>query len=235
MGFRVADPSEELDALTRLASMVEQTSPGTRAMVAIDGIDGSGKTTLVGEIARRIDTRPVVIVHADNFLNTASLRNARGRYAPEGHWLDLYDYGALRTLALDPLRPEGTGVHVDASYDLTTDSVITSPVTRSAEVDAVVLVEGLFLHRDELRDYWDMSVFVSVSFEEAVRRIASRDGGNPDPDHVSMQRYIGGNRLYFDQCKPWEQATVVIDNSEPSNPTIVVDHPTSTRPVVRRR
>ncbi|HEV8368429.1 MAG TPA: hypothetical protein VGQ39_10805 [Pyrinomonadaceae bacterium] len=35
------------------------------------------------------------------------------------------------------------------------------------------------------------------------------------------QRYIPGQKLYFDQCHPRERANVVIDNNEEWNPVLV--------------
>jgi uridine kinase len=77
---------------------------------------------------------------------------------------------------------------------------------------AVVVVEGMFLHRDELVAQWDRSVFLNVPFTVTASRMAERDGSNPNPDHPSLFRYVEGQRIYLDTCKPAERATCVIDN-----------------------
>lgn len=77
----------------------------------------------------------------------------------------------------------------------------------------VVIVEGLFLHRDELAGRWDWSVFLDVPFTESVRRLAERDGSHPDPEHPSMRRYVEGQRIYLASCRPHDRATVVVDNA----------------------
>ena len=105
------------------------------------------------------------------------------------------------------------------SYELATDRAVTSPELRAAD-DALVVVEGLFLHRDELVRYWDMSIFLDVDFEETARRMALRDGTHPDPSHVTMRRYVGGQQLYFEQAAPWKRATVVVDNTDVDHPRI---------------
>ncbi|WP_216699175.1 hypothetical protein [Arthrobacter sp. H14] len=71
----------------------------------------------------------------------------------------------------------------------------------------------MFLHRDELVDVWDYSLFLDVSFDETARRMAIRDGSDPAPEHPSMRRYVGGQRIYFATARPWERADLVIDNS----------------------
>lgn len=83
------------------------------------------------------------------------------------------------------------------------------------------MVEGMFLHRDELVSFWDTSVFLDVPFTETAARMAARDGSSPDPDHPTMRRYIGGQRLYFEAVRPWERATFVVDNSDFTSPKVI--------------
>jgi uridine kinase len=85
----------------------------------------------------------------------------------------------------------------------------------------VLVVDGLFLHRDELAGHWDLSVFLTAPFAVTVGRMAARDGSHPDPEHPSVARYVRGQRLYFDACRPWERADVVIDNSDFDRPALI--------------
>jgi uridine kinase len=79
--------------------------------------------------------------------------------------------------------------------------------------DSVVIVEGMFLHRDELRSWWDVSVFLDVPFPVSLRRMAQRDGTDPDPDSPGNRQYVEGQRLYLASCAPTRCASFVIDNS----------------------
>jgi uridine kinase len=76
---------------------------------------------------------------------------------------------------------------------------------------AVVIVEGMFLHRDELTSYWDLSIFLQVPFTVTAQRMAERDSTHPD--HPSLARYIQGQRRYLSTCNPTTRATYVLDNS----------------------
>jgi uridine kinase len=78
----------------------------------------------------------------------------------------------------------------------------------------VLVVDGLFLHRDELAAAWDLSVFLDVPFTVTVQRMALRDGTNPDPDHPDTHRYTAAQRIYYAACTPHERATVLIDNTD---------------------
>lgn len=62
--------------------VLDNVGPGRR-LVAIDGVDGSGKTSFAANLIAEISERPVIIIHVDNFLNPASIRHARGAPPPK--------------------------------------------------------------------------------------------------------------------------------------------------------
>ncbi len=192
----------------------------SRAVVAIDGVGGSGKSIFAERLARRGDGRPVIVLHVDDFFNPSAIRRARGRHSPEGFWLDAFNYEALISWALTPLAAAGGGLYRPASYDHANDQIVEADPLR-APPDALVLVEGVFLHRDELRRFWDFSVFLDVPFLEAARRMAQRDGLDADPESGLMHRYVGAQRAYFRDAAPWERASLVVDNTDVDNPRII--------------
>jgi uridine kinase len=190
-----------------------------RVLVGVDGVDGSGKTTFADLLAAAVD-RPAVVIHLDDFHNSAPRRHRRGRRSPQGFWLDTYDYVAIARDVLEPLGTSGDGRYRAASRDLRTDERL-KPPRQQAPRDAVVIVEGMFLHRAGLADVWDFSILLDVPFAETARRMAKRDGSHPDPEHKSMRRYVEGQRLYFAAADPWARAGLVIDNTDPRHPRIV--------------
>jgi len=197
----------------RLPAEVADLIPATAVRVAVDGVDGVGKSTFAAALAGvlRARGRPVVHVSADDFHQPRAVRHRRGRDSPEGFWLDSYNYPALIENVLAPFAPGGTRRYRPAIHDLKSDETLDLP-WRQAPAEAVLVVDGLFLHRDELVGHWDFSIFLSAPFEVTVARMAARDGSHPDPEHPSQARYVQGQRLYFAACEPWRRATVVIDN-----------------------
>ncbi|WP_235537324.1 uridine kinase [Nocardioides sp. Soil805] len=189
------------------------------ALVAVDGVDGSGKTTFAARLAAAIEDagRTALVVHEDDFLAPRAVRHRRGRDSPLGFFRDSYDLVALARHVLDPLRPDGDGRIRRRVFDHRTDTALDAP-QEQVPADAVVIVEGMFLHRDELADRWDWSVFLDVPFTETARRMAVRDGSHPDPDHPSMRRYVEGQRIYLHRCRPRTRATVVLDDTGPRDP-----------------
>lgn len=184
---------------------------GRPVLVAVDGVDGSGKTTFAGRLAAEYarQGRTAHVVHLDDFLNPRAVRYRLGRDSPEGYVRDTYDLAAFTAGVIEPLRHSGERAIVLRAFDHRTDSPVHEAATGIA-ADAVVIVEGMFLHRDELLDAWDLSVFLDVPFAVTVRRTAERDGTSPDPDDPSVRRYVEGQRIYLAACRPEERATYVV-------------------------
>ncbi|BFU44776.1 hypothetical protein KRMM14A1004_30130 [Krasilnikovia sp. MM14-A1004] len=190
--------------------------------VAVDGADGAGKTVFADELSAALRDlgRPVVRVSLDDFLNVRADRYRQGRDSPRGFWEDSYNYPRFDADVLTPFGPGGSRRYRPAAYDLKTDSML-EPEPLTAAPGTVLVVDGLFLHRDELVGSWDMSVFLDVPFRVTARRMAGRDGSHPDPRHSSMRRYVEGQRLYFGACAPQHRAGVLIDNQDFDAPRIL--------------
>ncbi|HET7901538.1 MAG TPA: hypothetical protein VFL59_10150 [Candidatus Nanopelagicales bacterium] len=208
------------DVLAAVADLVPSREGFVR--VGVDGVNGSGKTTFADALATVLEERgrSVVRIREDDFLNPRVIRYRLGRASPEGYLADSYDLVRLRTDVLDPLGPSGDGRFREGSLDLATDTAL-DPPWRVAAPGSVLVLDGMFLHRDELAGVWDVSVLLDVAFVETCRRMAVRDGSEPDPEHPSMRRYVEGQRLYLARCTPRDRATVVVDNTDVERPRIL--------------
>jgi uridine kinase len=189
--------------------------------VAVDGIDGAGKTTFADELAQVLTAggRTAIRASVDDFHRVRAERYRRGRSSWLGFWLDSFDYPRLRAELLDPLGPGGSGRYRVAVHDLASDERLDLPWAQ-APPSAVLVLDGLFLHRDELAGTWDFSVFLDVPFDISVARMAIRDGSADDPAAPSLHRYVRAQRHYFASCQPRQRATLVIDNSDLCHPAI---------------
>ncbi|BDP41901.1 uridine kinase [Deinococcus aetherius] len=203
--------------LHRLAAQLDARPAAPVLRVAIDGVDGAGKTTFADELAGVLRERGRAVIRAsvDGFHAPRAVRYRLGRTSPEGFYRDSYDLAGLRAALLDPLGPGGSLTYRTAIFDHVTDSPVDTPELRAAP-GSVLLLDGLFLHRPELRDVWDDSVFLHVDFAVSVPRGAARGPGwgSPDPLAESNRRYVEGNRLYFREAEPRRHAGVVVDNND---------------------
>ncbi|MCP4362813.1 MAG: uridine kinase [Chloroflexi bacterium] len=192
--------------------------------VAVDGVDGAGKTTFADELSEAINPgdRPVIRASIDGFHNPESTRYRLGKRSPRGFFQDSYNYQDLFNVLLDPLGPEGNGWYRRAIFDHRSNSKMCSEL-EYAEMGSILIFDGIFLHRPELRPYWDYSVFLEVTFKISIPRTAQRGGGSPDPSSESNTRYVEGQKIYLTECQPIEYATIVINNENLAHPYIVID------------
>ena len=193
-------PTRANPSVLRVADVIARLGLRGRTLVAIDGVDGAGKTTFAEILATSL---PGTVVRAscDDFLNPKAVRYARGRESPTGFYLDSFDYDSLEEMLLRPFRSGATfrRRRFDASKDRTVEE---APST--APPDAVLIFDGLFLHRRRLRSWWDVSVLLDVPRATAEARLIEREGRAPS------ERYIAGQDLYFADADPSSHASLVV-------------------------
>jgi uridine kinase len=219
-------------ALEHLAASIAALRRDHPTRVALDGVDGSGKTTMADELVEplRRAGREVIRASVDRFHNPRAVRYGRGPDSPEGYFLDSFDYAALKRELLEPLGPQGRLKFRTALFDFRIDRAVDSP-PRTAKRDAVLLFDGVFLSRPELQAHWDLTIWLEVPFEVTMQRAVARDVRNGADAEVTRAkyecRYVPGQRLYLEQCRPRERADIVVDNTNFDRPQIIVGATTS--------
>src|SRR5215212_1547927 len=136
-----------------LAARIRRLSSPHPLRVAIDGRLASGKTMLADELAASLSRsgRSIIRTSIDGFHRPRAERYARGRNSAEGYYYDSRDLAAVTKLLLAPLGPGGDRGFRTQSFDLERER----PVDQAASVavaNAILIVDGTFLQRPELRD-----------------------------------------------------------------------------------
>ena len=189
-------------------------------IVAIDGVDAAGKSILAGTLAEELRDRGILVSEAsiDGYHNPRAVRMVRGRDSPDGFYRDSFNLESLREHLLDPfMAGREYRLHM---FDHRVDSPDPS-MLYEFKPGTVLVFDGVFSLRPELRRYWDLTIYLSITEEESVRRGVERDPG--DKEELCRRykaRYIPGQRLYKAEAKPEETADMVVDNNDPSNPII---------------
>jgi uridine kinase len=213
------------DVLRRIADHLRGRRPGHPLRVGVDGITSSGKTTLAGELAGLVGAsgRTVRRVSMDGFHHPRAHRHRQGRMSADGYYEDAYDLRAARRDLLGPLGPGGDRRYRYQIIDLATDAAVAGAWATAGPAD-VLIVDGSFLQRPELRDGWDEVVFLDVSFDVARARGVARDaaslGGHDAAVAAFEQRYHAAGRRYLAEVDPLAQATIVIDNNDLQEPVL---------------
>ena len=208
--------------LEELASRLVSVEKPHPVRVGIDGVDGAGKTCLADELVEPVQRhgRTVIRASIDSFHNPRAVRYRLGKLSPHGYFQDSFNHEALKSCLLTPLGPGGSRRFRRAAFDYRTDSPINAP-EETAPSDAILLFDGIFLHRDELVRYWDYSVFLDVRFEETYARMVQRDGiATADPGAKENRRYFEGQQIYLSACNPRSRADLIADNNDLDRPHI---------------
>ncbi|HAM28276.1 MAG TPA: uridine kinase [Microbacteriaceae bacterium] len=202
------------DQLDALAAEILHNYGSGRAIVAIDGFDGGGKTHFADDLAAAITATGHSVFRAsiDDFHRSRAERHARGADSAEGFYRDSFDYTTFRRVLIEPFKLGGSTAFVTAAFDHRRDAPMPSK-WRTGPKDAILIVDGIFINRPELRGLWNYSVWLDVPREIAEQRMADRDG----PEE-NAERYRGGQDLYLAEANPRAAAVAIIDNRDFEHP-----------------
>lgn len=202
-----------------LRDEIRRPYPRGRILLAVDGEDGAGKSRFAERLAAAFGADGSAVFHAsiDDFHRPKAERYARGAESPDGFYRDSFDLGAFRGDLIDPFRAGGDTPFRLAAFDLARDEPAPGePLV--APADAVLIVDGIFLLRPELRGIWHWSVWLDAPLDVRYARMAERDGIDPDPAAPSNRRYRQGMELYLRDANPRTAATAIVDNTDPDAP-----------------
>src|SRR5580692_3153452 len=193
--------------IRELAAEIRHNYSEGRVIVAIDGMDGAGKTEFANALAAELGIGHKAVFRAsiDDFHQSRARRYARGRDSAEGFYRDSFDYPTFKRMLTEPFRTGWIGSFNLKAFDLKRDLPF-QPVWSSGPKDAILVVDGIFLNRPELRGIWNFSIWLDVDPEVAAARMLERDGVSEFPD-----RYTGGQELYLKESKPRDAANAIID------------------------
>jgi uridine kinase len=196
-------------------------------LVGIDGVDASGKTILADKLADRLEesSRHIIRASIDGFHNPRAIRYRKGRNSPNGYYQDSFNYQLIIDKLLKPLSSRDLK-YKEAAFDYRIDDEVNVP-SKKADKDAILIMDGIFLFRLELLNYWDIKIFLDVSFDvtlqRAIKRAKDQETLDSEQDIIDLynRRYIPGQRLYFQEATPQEKADILIDNSDYDDPLII--------------
>lgn len=222
----------ERDAVLRAVADRVCASAQDRVVVGIDGRPGAGKSTFADELAGALRERGRNVVRSttDSFHRPRAARLERGSTSADGYFLDSHQIDRILEELLVPFRAGAQQVLI-AAFDEPTDT----PLERVTDVapNAVLVFDGLFVHRDEFAKSWDVSVFLDADERRDAEWIEFLLDGLPTDstqraaeldrrlDLARWPRYRHGWFSYIDHLAPQRQATIVIDNNDLARPRIL--------------
>ena len=217
---------KRLELLEEISGRIIKIHSSHVVRVSIDGVDCAGKTMFADELGQYIQSknRNVIRASIDGFHNTVEVRYEMGKDSPEGYYLKSFNYDAIINKLLKPLGPGGDNKYITAVYDYKTEKEAREK-SQIAPENSILVFEGVFLMRPELKSFWDYKIWLDVDFYMVLERAMKRDlqlfGDADKVKEKYMKRYVPGQKIYLDKVNPVSVVDIAIDNSNLSEPVII--------------
>ncbi len=153
-------------------------------LVAIDGGGGSGKTTFARKLGMLTNA---TVVSGDDFYRVLD-EHERDKLDAQSGYLQYFDWQRLLSQVLKPIREGLAASYKQYDWDLNTLSD-----TIEVASSGVIVVEGVYSCRPELREFYDLAVFIETPHVVRLSRLKAR-GENSDE---WIQRWDAAEQFYF--------------------------------------
>ncbi len=196
-----------------LEKIKEKLTDGKTVIVGIDGLGGAGKSSISEEIYEQLsnDNIHIEVLHIDDFIHPKNIRY-NDNYAEWECYYNLqwrYDY--LLENVINPIKKNGKFTGLIELYDKDEDRYEKKSV--DIKEGSVVLIEGIFLQREELSQIFDYMIYIDVPESERLKRVLKRDGYIGTVDDIKEKyenRYFPAERHYVNMYSPSKLADYVV-------------------------
>jgi uridine kinase len=210
------DLERELARLSRRVEAVRARVPPRRcALVALTGIDGSGKGFVAARLRARLERAGLRtgVLGVDGWLALPDVR-FDPRDPPGTFYRRALRFDAMFAELVLPLR-ERRSIVLAADFAEETATRYRRHVYAYEDLD-VLLLEGIFLLKRELRDgRYDLAAWIDCSFETALERALARaqEGLPPDATVRAYETvYFPAQRLHLARDRPRAAADLRVVN-----------------------
>ena len=183
-------------------------------LVAISGIDGSGKGYVTARIVKALSSAGfnAAGINIDGWLNLPHIRFNKSRPA-EHFYLHAIRFEEMFSQLVVPLR-DHRSVKLEADYAEETATRFRKHLYEFHDLDVVVL-EGIYLLKRDFRHIADLAFWVECSFQTALDRAIRRaQEGLSTEDTIEAFRtiYFPAQRIHFQRDDPKTFAKTLIHN-----------------------
>jgi uridine kinase len=188
-------PSRTTDLVVELVAAF----PARPLVIALDGPSAAGTSTLGVELGARLSAS---VVAGDDFYRDMPEAQRWALTAAQGVE-EYFDWQRLRHEVLEPLRAGRPARYRRYSW-LPEGGLDERWVT--VDTTPIIVLEGVYAARPQLRDLVDMAVLVETPAEERQRRLIVRGGGND----AWWPRWGAAEAHYFTKICPRQSFDLVI-------------------------
>jgi uridine kinase len=168
-------------------------------LVGIDGLSGAGKTHLANGLQERMPD--LAIVRHDDFYRPME-ETARQCLNAEQGYQQYFDWQRVEQQVLHPLSLNQAASY--QRYDWLKGEV--TEAVAIVDTTSIVVVEGVYVTRPELRNYYDLRIWVETSAQERWRRQVARGENSRE----WIERWAAAESYYIDLIAPSQSAHLVV-------------------------
>jgi uridine kinase len=209
-----------LDQIIESVAHQRTRLPVTKALlVAISGIDGSGKGYITRKMERLLAPRNLNVsnINIDGWLNLPDQRFSATQ--PAQHFYDnAIRFDELFDQLVLPLR-DRRSIDIMVDYAEETACEYRQHRYQFEDID-VILLEGIYLLKRQFQSIYDLSFWIDCSFETALERAIARsqEGLSPEETISAYQTiFFPAQRIHFERDQPQQAATAIISNDAVSD------------------
>lgn len=177
-------------------------------IVGIDGLGGAGKSTISEELCRKFESAHyhTILLHIDDFIHVRKIRYNSA--CPE--WQCYYDLQWRYDYLLDVIgqlkSADDACVEIEL-YDKDNDTYYKQCF--DVKENTIVIVEGIFLQRKELKGLFDYMIYIDIPEDVRLDRVLKRDtyiGGEQEIIDKYHNRYFPAEHIYVEKYAPHKGA-----------------------------
>lgn len=183
-------------------------------LVGISGIDASGKGFITAKLAEKLRDKNLnaANINIDGWLNLPHIR-----FNNENPGRHFYEFGIrfdeMFEKLIFPLQ-KNRSIKLTANFMEETAARYRKENYEFKNID-VILLEGIFLFKNEFKNYFDLKIWIECSFKTALKRAVSRSQENLSPEETVKAYetiYFPAQKIHFQNDKPRASADLIFHN-----------------------
>ena len=170
-----------------------------KIIVAIDGMTGSGKSSLAQELSQEYNAP---IFHADDFFLLPELRTEQRLNEPGGN----IHYERMKEEVIDPLiKGKLNDIIIYKPFNC---KIQNFDKEKNNKINKVNIVEGSYCLNPYFGKYYDLSIFLKINQKEQIERLTKRA---PKMIDNFINKWIPLEKKYHDAFNLYENCDIKFD------------------------
>ena len=191
---------KEIEIINQRINELLSNPEKQKIIIAIDGMTGSGKTTLAKELSQMHNDIPVF--HADDFFLLPELRTEERLNEPGGN----IHYERMKKEVIDPLI--NGKINDVIKYKPFNCRIQDFGEEKSLKINKINIVEGSYSLNPYFGKYYDFSVFLKINDKDQIERLTKRA---PKMIDNFINKWIPLEKKYHEAFNLFEKCDIKFD------------------------